>query len=58
MIADMKANKTFTPIVTELFMRDRKLNISLAFISQLYFQVFKENTLQKIASINRIKPFD
>ena len=32
MIADMKANKTLTPIVTELFWRGRKFNISLVFM--------------------------
>ena len=33
-IADMLSNKDLTPIVTELFIRGRKLNISLAFITQ------------------------
>ena len=37
MIADMLSNKKLNPIVTELFISDRKLNISLAFITQLYF---------------------
>ena len=32
MIADMLINKKLIPIVTELFIRDRKLNIYLAFI--------------------------
>ena len=32
MIADMLSNKTPAPIVTELFIRERKLNISLGFI--------------------------
>ena len=31
MIADMVSNKKINPIVTELFIRDRKLNISLVF---------------------------
>ena len=39
MIADMKSNKSLSPIVTELFFRGRKL--SLAFISQFYFKVPK-----------------
>ena len=26
-VADMECNKTFSPIVTELFLRGRKLNI-------------------------------
>ena len=34
MIADMESNKKLSPIVTELFLRGRKDNISLVFISQ------------------------
>ena len=41
MIADMESNKKLSPIVTELFLRGRKLNISLVFISQSYFKVPK-----------------
>ena len=37
MIADMLSNKKFNQIVTELFIRGRKLNISLVFITQPYF---------------------
>ena len=33
MIADMINNKKLNPIVTELFIRGRKLNISLVFIT-------------------------
>ena len=40
-IADMLGNKKLNPIVTELFIRRRKLNISLAFITQSYFPVPK-----------------
>ena len=40
MIADMESNKKLSP-VTELFLRGRKLNISLVFISQSYFKVPK-----------------
>ena len=36
-IADMLSNKKHNPIVTELFIRGRKLNISLVFISQYYW---------------------
>ena len=39
MIADMLSNKKLYPIVTELFIRGRKLNISLVFITQSYFAV-------------------
>ena len=41
MIADMESNKQLSPIVTELFLRGRKLNISLVFMSQSYFKVPK-----------------
>ena len=41
MIADMLSNKKLNPIVTELFIRDRKLGISLFFITQSYFAVPK-----------------
>ena len=41
LIADMLSNKIFNPIVTELFTRARKLNISLAFITQPYFSLPK-----------------
>ena len=39
MIADMIQNKKLNSIVTELFIRGRKLNISLVFITQSYFKV-------------------
>ena len=39
MIADMISNEKLNPIITELFVRGRKLNISLAFITQSYFKV-------------------
>ena len=41
MIADMINNKKLNPVVTELFIRDRKLNISIVFIAQSYFKVPK-----------------
>ena len=41
MIADMINNNKLNPIVTELFIRGRKLNISIAFITQSYFKVPK-----------------
>ena len=41
MIAGMLSNKNLNPIVTELFIRGRKLNISLTFITQFYFAVLK-----------------
>ena len=36
-IADIFSNKKLNPIVTELFIRGRKLNISPIFITQSYF---------------------
>ena len=42
MIADMVNNKKLNSIVTELFIRGRKLNISLIFITQSYFKVPKD----------------
>ena len=42
MIADMINNKKLNPAVTELFLRGRKLNISIVFISQSYFKVQKD----------------
>ena len=42
MIADMIHNKKLNSIVCELFIRSRKLNISLVFITQSYFKVPKD----------------
>ena len=41
MIADMESNTKLSPVVTELFLRGRKPNILLVFISQSYFKVLK-----------------
>ena len=41
MVADMESNKELSPIVTEFFLRGRKVNISLVFISLSYFKVPK-----------------
>ena len=48
MIADMIINKKLNTIVTELFIRGRKLNISIAFITQSYFRVPKDVRLNSI----------
>ena len=40
-IADMLNNKNLNPIVTESFIRIRKLSIYLAFVTQNYFAVRK-----------------
>ena len=42
MIADMIHNKKLNSVVTKLFIRGRKLNISLVFITQSYFKVSKD----------------
>ena len=41
MIADIMTNKRFRAIIKELFIRCRKLNNSLVFITQSYFSVLK-----------------
>ena len=41
MIADILSNKKLHPIVTGVFTRHRKLNISLVFITQSYFALQK-----------------
>ena len=42
MIADMINNKRLNSIVTELFIRDKKLIISFVFVTQSYFKVPKD----------------
>ena len=42
MIADIICNNKLNPIVTELCIRGRKLNISIVFITQSYFKVPKD----------------
>ena len=41
-IADIMSNKKFQAILKELFVRCRKVNISLVFITQSYFSVQKD----------------
>ena len=45
MTADLINHKKLNPLVTELFIRGRKLNISIVFITQLYSKVSKDVTL-------------
>ena len=45
MIADIKTNKKFQAIIKELFIRCRKVNISLLFITQSCFSVPKDGRL-------------
>ena len=42
MIANIMTNKKIQAIIKELFIRCRKLNISLVFITQSYFSVPKD----------------
>ena len=42
MIADIMSNKKIPVIIKELFIRCRKLNVSLVFITQSYFSVLKD----------------
>ena len=42
MIADITTNKKFQAIINELFIRCRKLNKSLVFITKSYFRVLKD----------------
>ena len=42
LIAHIMSNKKFQAIIKELFIRCRKLNISLVFITQSYFSVPKD----------------
>ena len=48
MIAEIMSNKKFQAIMKELFIRCRKLNISLVFITQSYFSVPKDVRFQPI----------
>ena len=45
MIADIMTNKEYKAIIKELFIRCRKLNISLVFITQSYFKTPKDARL-------------
>ena len=51
-IADMESNKKLNPIVTELFLRRRKRNISFVFIPKSYFK--KAKTIRLNATHNFI----
>ena len=48
MIADMFSNKKLNPIVTELFIRNGKINISLVFVTQSYFALPKSIRLNSM----------
>ena len=57
MIADMLSNKKLNLIVTELFIRGRKLNISIVLITQYYFTVSKKKKKKKRNLIQRTISF-
>ena len=48
MIADILSNKELNPVVAELFIIGRKLEISLVFITQSYSAVLKNVRLNSI----------
>ena len=48
MMADMINNKKLNPMVTELFITGRKLNIFIAFVTQSYFRIPKDVRLNPI----------
>ena len=52
MITDIMTNKKFQAIIKELFIRCRKLNISLAFITQSYFCIPKDVRLNSTHYLN------
>ena len=56
MVAVMLSNKKFNPIVTELFVRGRKLNTSLVFITKSYFAVPQNIWLNSTESFIRKIP--
>ena len=45
MITDIMSSKNFKAIIKELFIRCRKLNISIVFITQSYFRTPKDARL-------------
>ena len=58
MIAEIMTNKKFQTIIKGLFIRSRKLNISLLFIARTYFSVPKDvrlNSTHMIIKINNKK---
>ena len=54
MIADIMKNKKFQAIINELFIRCRKLNISLVSITQSYFPVPKDARLNSTHYLRKL----
>ena len=58
MIADIEYNKKFKGIIKELLYRARKINVSIVFITQSYFEALKDSThyiLMKISNKKELK---
>ena len=55
MIADIMSSKKFKAIIKELFIRCRKLNISIVFITQSYFRTPKDARLNSTHYVMKIK---
>ena len=62
MIADMLSNKKLQPVVTDFFIRGRKINISLVFITQSTFATTrnirinsKHNFIMKIPNRRKLQ---
>ena len=55
MIADIMTNKRLQAIIKDLFIRCRKLNISLVFIAQSYFSVPKKVKIKFYTLLNNEK---
>ena len=51
MIADIMSSKKFKAIIKELFIRCRKLNISIVFIMQSYFRTHKDARLKSTHNV-------
>ena len=60
MIADMTNNKKINPIVTELFTRGTKLNISIVFITQIlkHFFIMKIPNKRELQQIGLLHSLD
>ena len=53
MIDDIINNKKLNPVVTELFLKGTKLNISIVFITQWNVKVPKDNRLNSTQKENK-----
>ena len=58
MVADIMTNKKFQATMKELFIRCRKLNISLIFITESYFKVSKDVRLNSTIAFNHSTDID